>query len=125
MVKIDDITGEVIEENTENYALAKSELKDLAVFNDWLDKKEALLTAKEQFEMVDVPFRKKIAELFDKYAIKSLKNDYIDIVLKNGYIRKSWDDKKLEAFLYKNGADPDDFKKEKWIDSALQMKYKE
>ena len=127
MVRIIDETGEVIEteENNVNYQLAKRELDHLPVLNDWLEKKENYLTAKEQFEMVDKPFRAKLKELFEKYGLKSLKNNYIEIIQKNGYIRKSWDDEKLKAFIYQHGGDPEEFKNSKWIDSTLQMKYKE
>lgn len=125
VVKIDDMTGEVTEETTANYQLALSELNRMPVVDTWLEKKEAYLTAKEQFEMVDKPFREKLAELFERFSIKSLKNAYIEIIQKNGYTRKSWDDKKLEAFIYKHGGDPDEFKKESWVNGTMQIKYKE
>ena len=54
-----------MEENTVKYQLAVRELNEMAVFDDWLEKKEALETAKEQFEMIDKPFRKKLFELFE------------------------------------------------------------
>lgn len=125
MVKINDVTGEVVEETAVNYQLALNELNHLPVVDTWLEAKEAYLTAKEQFEMIDKPFREKLAELFEKYSIKSLKNAYIEIIQKNGYTRKSWDDKKLEAFIYQHGGDPADFKKEAWINGTMQIKYKE
>ena len=128
MVKIDDQTGEVIETvdtNSVKYQLALSELNQLAVFGEWLEKKEAYLTAKEQYEMVDAPFRAKLKELFEKFGLKSIKNQYIDVIQKNGYNKTSWDSKKLEAFIYQNGGDPENFKKSTWVDSSLQLKYKE
>lgn len=128
MVKIDDQTGEVIETvdtNSVKYQLALSELKQLAVFGEWLEKKEAYLTAKEQFEMVDKPFRKTMGELFDRYSLRRLTNEYIDIVSKNGYEKKNWDNEKLEKFLISQGLNPDTFKKSTWVNSTLQIKYKE
>lgn len=128
MVKIDDQTGEVIETvdtNSVKYQLALSELKQLAVFGEWLEKKEAYLTAKEQFEMVDKPFRKTMGELFDRYSLRRLTNDYIDIVSKNGYEKKNWDNEKLEEYLISQGLNPDTFKKSTWVNSTLQIKYKE
>ena len=128
MVKIDDQTGEVIETvdtNSVRYQLALSELKQLAVFGEWLEKKEAYLTAKEQFEMVDKPFRKTMGELFDRYSLHRLTNEYIDIVSKNGYEKKNWDNEKLEEYLISQGLNPDTFKKSTWVNSTLQIKYKE
>lgn len=128
MVKIDDQTGEVIDTvdtNSVKYQLALSELNQLAVFGDWLEKKEAYLTAKEQFEMVDKPFRKVMGELFDRYSLRRLTNDYIDIVSKNGYEKKNWDNEKLEEYLISQGLNPDTFKKSTWVNSTLQIKYKE
>lgn len=128
MVKIDDQTGEVIETvdtNSVKYQLALSELKQLAVFGEWLEKKEAYLTAKEQFEMVDKPFRKTMGELFDRYSLHRLTNEYIDIVSKNGYEKKNWDNEKLEEYLISQGLNPDTFKKSTWVNSTLQIKYKE
>ena len=127
MVKIDDLTGEVLdtEENSVKYQLALSELNQLAVFGDWLEAKERYLTAKEQFEMVDKPFREKMKDLFERYSLKSIKNKYIEIIQKNGYTKTSWDSKKLEAFIYQHGGDPEQFKKSTWVESSLQMKYKE
>lgn len=128
MVKIDDQTGEVIETvdtNSVKYQLALSELNQLAVFGEWLEKKEAYLTAKEQFEMVDKPFRKTMGELFDRYSLHRLTNDYIDIVSKNGYEKKNWDNEKLEEYLISQGLNPDTFKKSTWVNGTLQVKYKE
>lgn len=128
MVKIDDQTGEVIETvdtNSVKYQLALSELKQLAVFGEWLEKKEAYLTAKEQFEMVDKPFRKTMGELFDRYSLRRLTNEYIDIVSKNGYEKKKWDDEKLEEYLISQGLSPDTFKTSTWVNGTLQIKYKE
>ena len=129
MVKqiIDNETGEVIEaqeETSENYQLAKRELNELAVFDEWLDRKEELETAKERFDMVDKPFRKVIANLFEQYSIHRLENDYIDIIQKNGFMKTSWDEEKLKAFIYKNGGDPKDFQSEKWVNGSLQIKDK-
>lgn len=128
MVKIDDQTGEVIETvdtNSVKYQLALSELNQLAVFGEWLEKKEAYLTAKEQFEMVDKPFRKTMGELFDRYSLRRLTNEYIDIVSKNGYEKKNWDNEKLEEYLISQGLNPDTFKKSTWVNGTLQIKYKE
>ncbi|MBR0456492.1 MAG: hypothetical protein IJJ01_07455 [Firmicutes bacterium] len=125
---INNETGEIIEESEEkgeNYQLAKRELNELAIFDEWLEVKENLETAKERFDMVDKPFRKAMADLFEKFSIKRLENDYIDIIQKNGYMKSSWDEEKLKAFIYRNGADPKDFKTEKWQNGTLQIKYKE
>lgn len=124
-MKINDLTGEVIEESSDNLALAKRELNELTLFEPWLEAKEKLLTAKEQFDMVDKPFRKLIRELFDKFQIKSISNDYISISYRNGYVKESWDDEKLEQFIVSHGAKPSDFKTTKWVEGGLQMKYKE
>ena len=113
------------EQNKVRYQLAKRELNEMAVFDEWLDKKEALLTAKEQYEMVDVPFRKAMHELFERYGITRLENDYIDILLKSGYMKKTWDSEKLKVLIYSLGESPDDYMTEKWVDSSLQMKYKD
>lgn|GEM_PF-5676135 len=122
---IDNLTGEVLEEKEENLQLAKKEFYSIANVDNWLEKKEALETAKEQFEMVDKPFRKLIKELFEKYQIHRLTDDYIDILLKNGYQRSSWDDEKLNEFIIQSGLKPEQFKKDKWIDGTIQIKYKE
>ena len=121
---IDNETGELLEENTESYMIARRELGELAIFDEWIEKQEQLLMAKEQFEMVDKPFRKILKELFEKYSIKRLENDYVDVILKNGYNKSSWDEEKLKAFIYSHGGDPNDFKTEKWINGAFQIKYK-
>ena len=123
-MKIDDITGEVLEENTVNYQLAIREFNSLQVIDEWLERKEALETAKEQFEMVDKPFRRKMKEIFEKYGITRLYNDYLDVSNKNGYTRESWDDEKLTEFIIKNGGDPKQFKTGKWINGTIQIKYK-
>lgn len=122
---IDNLTGEILEEKEENLQLAKKEFYSVANVDNWLEKKEALETAKEQFEMVDKPFRKLIKELFEKYQIHRLTDDYIDILLKNGYQRSSWDDEKLNEFIIQSGLKTEQFKKDKWIDGTIQIKYKE
>ena len=121
---INNETGEVVEEVKENYEIAKRELNALAIFDSWVEKQEQLLMAKEQFEAVDKPFRKAISELFEKYAVKSLKNDYVDITMRNGFMKSSWDEDKLLAFIYQHGANPKDFKTEKWQNGSLAIKYK-
>ena len=120
---INNETGEVIETNNESMALAKSELNELSVFGKWLDAKELLETAKEQFEMVDKPFREALDQIFEKYQVKSIKNSYIEIIKKNGFAKKTWDSKALEKFIYQHGADPDDFRKETWVNGNMQIKY--
>lgn len=114
-----------MEENTVKYQLAKSELNKLAILDDWLERKEALETAKQQFEMVDRPFRKALKELFERYGITRLENNYVDVLFKNAYTRKTWDDEKLKIFIYSHGESPDDYMTEKDIASTLQIKYKE
>lgn len=127
-MKVNNETGEVLETNETNEEtlyLAKRELNELTLFEPWLQAKENLLTAKEQFEMVDVPFKKMIEELFMKYSIKSISNDYISITDRNGYPRMYWDDEKLTEFIVKHGEKPEHFKTSKWINGGIQIKYKE
>ena len=114
-----------MEENSVKYQLAKRELNELAIFDEWLEKKEALETAKEQFDFVDKPFRKALKDLFDRFGITRLENDYIDIQFRDAYTRKTWDDEKLKIFIYSHGESPDDYMKEKEIASTLSVKYKE
>ena len=114
-----------MEENSVKYQLAKRELNELVIFDEWLEKKEALETAKEQFDFVDKPFRKALKDLFDRFGITRLENDYIDIQFRDAYTRKTWDDEKLKIFIYSHGESPDDYMKEKEIASTLQIKYKE
>lgn len=123
---INNETGEVTEQDIDpvKYEIAKRELNEMAVFDEWLDRKEMLETAKEQFDMVDRSFRKVLSDLFGKYSIHRLENDYIDIIQKNGYMKQSWDEEKLMKFIYQNGGDPNDFRTSKWINGTLQMKYK-
>lgn len=127
MVKILDETGEVVEtvENAESYELARAEFNRLPIVDTWIERKEQYEAAKEQFEMIDKPLRQAIKDLFEKFSITHLNTDYIDISEKRGYVRKSWNEEKLIAFIYKNGGDPADFKDEKWINGTIQMKYKE
>ena len=122
---VDNVTGEIIEMNDENFELAKREFNSIQVMDDWLDRKAALDMAKEQFEMVDKPMRKKLTEIFEKYGIKRLYNDYVDVTNKNGYLKTSWDDSLVERFIIANGGNPDDFKKTKWVNGSLQIKVKE
>ena len=121
---INNETGEIIEDQKENYEIARRELNGLAVLDSWCEKQEQLLMAKEQFEAVDKPFRKAISELFEKYDVKSLKNDYVDITMRNGYEKESWDEDKLMAFIYMHGGNPKDFKTKKWMNGSLAIKYK-
>lgn len=127
-MKVNNETGEVLETNEtdeQTLYLAKRELNELTLFEPWLQAKENLLTAKEQFEMVDAPFKKMIEELFMKYSIKSISNDYISITDRNGYPRMYWDDEKLTEFIIKHGEKPEHFKTSKWINGGIQIKYKE
>ena len=114
-----------MEENSVKYQLAKRELNELVIFDEWLEKKEALETAKEQFDFVDKPFRKALKDLFDRFGITRLENDYIDIQFRDAYTRKTWDDETLKIFIYSHGESPDDYMKEKEIASTLSVKYKE
>lgn len=122
---VDNLTGEVIEMNDENFELARREFNSIQVMDDWLEKKAMLDMAKEQFEMIDKPFRKKLTEIFEQYGIKRLYNDYVDVTNKNGYLKTSWDDSLVEQFIRMNGGNPDDFKKTKWVNGSLQIKVKE
>lgn len=126
MKYIDNETGEIIEKSIDDNAmvLANNELTNAIVFIDWMEARDRYLMAKEQFESVDAPFKKKVKELFDKYSIKSIKNDYMNITLKNGYLKETWDDEKIEQLIYDLGLDEDNFKVTKWIDGSIQIKYK-
>lgn len=123
--KIDNETGEVIEANEEQYALALKEFNSLEIIDKYIDANVNYLYAKEQLEMIEHPLKEKLKEIFERFAIKSLKNEYIDAVLRNGYSKKSWDNKALEKFIYQHGGDPEDFKKEAWVDGGITIKYKE
>lgn len=117
--------GEVFEENNENMALAKREINELAILNEWLEKKAQLMAAEQQFKMVDKPFRKVIKEIFEKYSIKKLENDYVQIILKNGFQKKAWRDEELIALIERHGMNVDDFKEITWVDGTITIKYKE
>lgn len=117
--------GEVFEENNENMALAKREINELAILNEWLEKKAQLMAAEQQFKMVDKPFRKVIKEIFEKYSIKKLENDYVQIILKNGFQKKAWRDEELIALIKRHGMNVDDFKEITWVDGTITIKYKE
>lgn len=126
-MKVNDLTGEVEEDvsNDETLALAKRELNELTLFEPWLQAKEDYLTAKEKFEMVDVPFKKMLKELFEKHSIKSLSNEYISITDRNGYSRESWDDEKVKALIISQKEHVDNYRKSKWIDGGISIKYKD
>lgn len=120
---INEETGEILEQET--YDLVKREVNALEIFDKWLDAKEALLTAKEQFEMVDKPFRKKLKEIFNKFSIKRFHNDYIDVQTRSGYLRKTFDADMVEKYIRDHGDDPEEFKKGKYIAETLSVKYKD
>lgn len=122
---INNETGEVIETNEEQYALALKEFNSLAIIDKYIDAKVNYLYAKEQLEMIEHPLKEQLEKIFNEYSIKSLKNEYLDAVYRNGYSKKSWDSKALEKFIYQHGGDPDDFKKETWIEGGITLKYKE
>ena len=128
-VRIDNETGEIIETEANEttsvkYQLALSEFNRLPVVDTWLQKKEDLEMAKEQFEMIDKPFRKAIKDLFERFSIHRLSPDYIDIIEKNGYTKKTWDGEKLVAFIKEHGGNPSDFYEEKWVNGTIQIKEK-
>ena len=123
-MRIDNETGEVIETSSAEYELALSEFNRLPVVDTWMQKKQDYEMAKEQFEMVDKPFRKTLKDIFERYSVHRLNTDYIDIIEKNGYLRKKWDEKKLIAFIKKHKADPRDFYEETWVNGTIQMKEK-
>lgn len=122
--RIIDENGEVLDTNNENLALAKRELNELVIFDEWLEKKEMLETAKEQFSFVDKPFRTAIKDLFTKYSIKKLDNDYLQIVFRNGYTKTSWDSEKVKALIYRSGLEPEDFQTVEWVEGTINIKYK-
>lgn len=125
---VNEKTGEVIfndEQEKEQYELAKRELNELALFEPWLDAKENYLTAKEQFEIVDKRFKDIVEAIFEKYSIKSLSNDYLTIYKRNGYIKDTWLGDKLTPFILAHKGNVEDFKKSKWVDGGLTIKYKE
>lgn len=120
---INQETGEILEQET--YDLIKREVNAIEIFDKWLDAKEALLTAKEQFEMVDKPFRKKLKEIFNKFSIKRFHNEYIDVQTRSGYLRKTFDADMVEKYIRDHGDDPEEFKKGKYIAETLSVKYKD
>lgn len=120
---INQETGEILEQET--YDLIKREVNAIEIFDKWLDAKEALLTAKEQFEMVDKPFRKKLKEIFGKFSIKRFHNEYIDVQTRSGYLRKTFDADMVEKYIRDHGDDPEEFKKGKYIAETLSVKYKD
>ena len=124
---INNDTGEIIDttDNREQYALALKEFNALEILDKYIEARVNYLYAKEQLEMIEHPLKEKLEEIFNEYAIKSLKNEYLDATLRNGYTKKSWDNKALEKFIYQHGADPDDFKKETWVEGGITLKYKE
>ena len=124
---IDEKTGEVIEatENKEQYALALQEFNSLPIIDKYVDAKVFYLYAKEQLEMVEHPLKEALEKIFNEYSIKSLKNEYLDATYRNGFMKKTWDSKALEKFIYEHGGDPDDFKKETWVEGGITLKYKE
>ena len=117
--------GEFVKVKKENADLVAKEINELAVFDEWLEKKELLETAKQQFDMVDKPFKAKIKELFEKYQIRRLDNPYIQIVARDGYVRKVWRDEEIEALIERQGMKVDDFKEDRWIEPSITIKYKE
>lgn len=120
---INSETGEVIGQET--YDLVAKEVNAIEVFDKWLDAKEALLTAKEQFDMVDKPFRKKLKEIFARYSISRFYNDYIDVQTRKGYVRKTFNTAKVEQYIRDHGDDPEEFKEGKYIADTLSVKYKD
>lgn len=120
---IDPKTGEVIEQET--YDLIRKDVNAIQVFDAWLDKKEQLLTAKEQFDIVDKPFREELKKIFSKYGISRFYNEYIDVQSRTGYTRMSFDADKVEQYIKDHGDDPEAFKKGKYIAGTLSVKYKD
>lgn len=120
---IDRETGEVISEET--YSLIKKDVDAIQVFDQWLDAKEQLLTAKERFDMVDKPFREELKKIFQKYSISRFYNDYIDVQSRKGYTRMTFDTDKVEQYIREHGDDPEAFKKGKYIADTLSVKYRD
>ena len=114
-----------MENTSTQYEIAKRELNEMAIFDEWLERKEQLETAKERFNLIDKPFRKALKELFDFYGITRLENDYIDIQFKKGYTKTKWDDDKLKMLIYSFGMDPKDYMTESTVEPTLQLKYKD
>lgn len=122
-MKYNEETGEILSQET--YDLVTKEVNAIEIMDKWLDAREALLTAKEQFEMVDVPFKKKLKEIFAKYSITRFYNEYIDVQNRKGYVRKSFDTEMVEQYIREHGDDPERFKKGKYIPGTLAVKYKD
>ena len=122
---VNNETGEVFEEATENQLVANTESNNLPTLDRWLELQEQLLTVKQQFEMVDKKLREEAKPLFRKYQVKYLDNPYLRITLKNGYERKTLDSAKVERYLISQGLDINDFKTKKWFDDSIVIKYKD
>lgn len=122
-MKYNEETGEILSQET--YDLVAKEVNAIEIIDKWIDAREALLTAKEQFEMVDVPFKKKLKEIFAKYSITRFYNEYIDVQNRKGYVRKSFDAEMVEQYIREHGDDPERFKKGKYIPGTLAVKYKD
>lgn len=57
---INNETGEVIEANEEQYALALKEFNSLEIIDKYIDAKVNYLYAKEQLEMIEHPLKEKL-----------------------------------------------------------------
>lgn len=97
---INGLTGEVIEIPEDNKLELKKEM-DLIITEDILDKYYQVQALQEQIEVWKFQKKEQITKLFKKYGIKSYKNDYMTITLKEDSVQKRVDTEKLkEAGIY-------------------------
>lgn len=115
-MKIDELTGEVIEEDT---SLVKKEMNAL-ITDELLDQLVQMKYLEEQIEIWKFKNKETIKELFKKFNIKSFENDYIKLTYVAPTHRKSVDTQKLkDAGLY------DKFLKVSDVEENLRIKLKE
>lgn len=104
--------------------LIKKQITSLSIFNEWLEKKEAKEAADEQFDITDYQFKKVLKELFKEYNIKRFDDDYLQIILRAAYTRKTYDKKKIDELFDELGLVKEDYQNETFIDEAIVIKEK-
>lgn len=105
--------------------LVKKELNELALADEWLERKEKYETAKYEFDVVDKPFKKWLKDKMFEYGIDRIFNNYLDATKRKGYMRATWNDKAVEEYIKSHGDDPDNYRTFKHVDESIAIKYKE
>lgn len=105
--------------------LIKTQITSLEIYDNWLEKKALKESAVQQFDMVDFQFKKALKEVFEKFGIKRFDDDYIQVVLRDGYYRESLDKEKVLELLDELGLIKDDYMNKKFIDSTITIKEKQ